>query len=116
QSVDVIYATNRLPGGDPGDCGDGSFGTQPTGKTSYGVCRVNVPKRHSVGGFELAETPHADPHRYFRVLSHVKLDETALRALVASKKPADVMLFVHGFNVKFGEAVLRAAQLAYDLK
>src|SRR5438046_10282276 len=45
QSVDVIYATNRLPGGDPGDCGDGSFGTQPTGKTSYGICRLNVPKR-----------------------------------------------------------------------
>ena len=116
RSVDVIYATNRLPAGDPEDCGDSAFGTQPTGKTSYGVCRINVPKRHSVGGFELAETPHSDPHRYFRTLSHVKLDETALKALLTSKKPADVLLFVHGFNVKFGEAVLRTAQLAYDLK
>ena len=116
QSVDVIYATNRIPTGDVEECGDSAFGTQPTGTTSYGVCRVNVPKRHSVGGFELAETPHSDPHRYYRVLTHVKLDERALKALVASKKPADVLLFIHGFNVKFGEAIIRAAQLAYDLK
>ena len=116
QTVDVIYATNRVETGDPEECGDSAFGTQPTGKTSYGVCRINVPKRHSVGGFELADTPHSDPHRYFRVLSHVKMDETALKALVASKKPADLLLFVHGFNVKFGEAIVRTAQLAYDLK
>ena len=44
------------------------------------------------------------------------MDETALKALVASKKPADLLLFVHGFNVKFGEAIVRTAQLAYDLK
>src|SRR5438876_47348 len=76
QALDVIYATNRVSTGDPSDCGDGAYGTEPTGKTSMGVCRVNVPKRHHVGGWELASTPHDDPHRYFRVLSHAPLDET----------------------------------------
>lgn len=116
QSVDVIYATNRVPAGDPSECADDAYGLKPTGSTSLGVCRVNVPKRHNVGGFQLADRPQADPHRFFRVLSHAQLDEPALRALVGSKKPADLLLFVHGFNVKFGEAVLRTAQLAYDLK
>jgi esterase/lipase superfamily enzyme len=116
QAIDVIYATNRVPTGDLSECSDASYGLQPTGKTSYGICRVSVPKRHPVGFLELALNPHSDPHRYFRVLSQVPLDETSLRALLQSRKPADALMFVHGFNVKFGEAVLRSAQLAYDLK
>ncbi|MEK7746419.1 MAG: alpha/beta hydrolase, partial [Elusimicrobiota bacterium] len=29
---------------------------------------------------------------------------------------SDILVFVHGFNVKFQEAVMRSAQIAYDLK
>ncbi|MBI5243641.1 MAG: alpha/beta hydrolase [Elusimicrobia bacterium] len=116
QAMDVIYATNRVPLADASACGDGSFGVERSTALYYGVCSLNVPKRHSTGGFEVAPNPRADSHKYFRVLSQTSLDEPSFKALLAAKKPTDVLVFVHGFNVKFAEAVLRASQIAYDLK
>jgi esterase/lipase superfamily enzyme len=84
-------------------------------QTSYGACRINVPKRHKVGGFEPAPDPRADPHKYFRVLGHTRFGAEEL-ALRLAPGEGGLMVFVHGFNVKFDEAVLRAAQIAYDLK
>ena len=115
RSVDVIYATDRSAGGDPSECSDASFGVQ-IGTVSYGVCTINVPKLHSVGGFEASADPRSDPHRYFRPVGQRALDENGLREFLKSRKGSDVLVFVHGFNVKFQEAVFRAAQIAYDLK
>ena len=116
QSVEVIYATNRNPLGDPADCNDASFGISPGEKLSYGLCALNVPKRHKIGGFEVAPNPRADPHQYYRVLNHSPLDEAALDERLRAKQGSDLLVFIHGFNVKFQEAVLRSAQIAYDLK
>ncbi|MDD5627651.1 MAG: alpha/beta hydrolase [Elusimicrobia bacterium] len=116
QSVDVIYATNRAVTGDPADCDDTSFGITLSDKLSYGVCTFNVPKRHQVGSFELAPNPRADPHQYYRLLNSATLDPAGLAELLRQKRGSDILVFIHGFNVKFQEAVLRAAQIAYDLK
>jgi esterase/lipase superfamily enzyme len=40
---------------------------------------------------------------------------TAVRATVESSLEADAFVFVHGYNVGFEDAVLRTAQIAYDL-
>jgi len=116
QSLDVIYVTNRNAKGDAAECDDTSFGVSPSETVSYGVCTLNVPKRHKIGGFEVAPNPRADPHLYYRVLNHSPLDEAGLAALLSRKRGADILVFIHGFNVKFQEAVVRAAQIAYDLK
>jgi esterase/lipase superfamily enzyme len=116
RAVDVIYATNRNVKGDPADCDDGAFGVSPSETLTYGVCSINVPKRHKIGGFEIAPTPRADPHLYYRVLGHAPLDEAGLLGLLRGKQGSDILVFVHGFNVKFQEASVRAAQIAYDLK
>ncbi len=118
QSVDVYYATNRelSPGAMP-SCSDAAFGVTQTQENYLGICRLNVPKKHPVGGIELAPTPRADPHSYYRFLSHTLLNEDGIKAVLKSQKPSKpIMVFVHGFNVKFEEAILRAGQLAYDLK
>jgi len=116
QAMDVIYVTNRNAAGDPAECDDTSFGISPSDKLSYGVCTFNVPKRHPVGGFEVAPNPRADPHQYFRLLNYAPLDERSLAERLRQKQGSDILVFIHGFNVKFQEAVLRAAQIAYDLK
>ncbi|MBI5239458.1 MAG: alpha/beta hydrolase [Elusimicrobia bacterium] len=116
QTMDVIYVTNRNAKGDAAECDDTSFGINPAEKLSYGVCTFNVPKRHKVGGFEFAPNPRADPHQYYRLLNHAALDEAGLAALLNQKRGSDILVFIHGFNVKFQEALLRAAQIAYDLK
>jgi len=116
QAVDVVYVTNRLAIGDAAECGDSSFGVDRSTLASYGVCQISVPKRHGVGGFDVGPNRRADPHQYYHVLSQTSMDEGSFKALLESKKPTDVLVFVHGFNVKFQEAVLRSAQIAYDLK
>lgn len=116
QAVDVIYVTNRNAKGDAAECDDTAFGVSPSETVSYGVCTLNVPKRHKIGGFEVAPNPRADPHLYYRVLNHSPLDEAGLAALLRQKQGSDILVFIHGFNVRFQEAVVRAAQIAYDLK
>ena len=116
QSVEVLYATNRKPLGDPANCDDASFGIDPGEKLSYGACALNVPKRHHVGGFEIASNPRSDPHQYYRAIAFTPLDADSLAARLRQNPGSDLLAFVHGFNVKFQEAVLRSAQIAYDLK
>jgi len=116
QAMDIIYVTNRNATGDATECDDSSFGINQSDKLSYGVCTFNVPKRHHIGGFEFAPNPRADPHQYYRLLNHVPLDEAGLFHLLRQKQGSDILVFIHGFNVKFQEALLRAAQIAYDLK
>jgi esterase/lipase superfamily enzyme len=116
QSMDVIYVTNRNAAGDPAECDDTSFGIAPSDQLSYGVCTFNVPKRHHIGGFEIAPNPRADPHQYYRLLNYAPLDAAGLAERLRQKQGSDILVFIHGFNVKFQEALLRAAQIAYDLK
>jgi esterase/lipase superfamily enzyme len=115
RAIEVVYATNRAPGKDAAGCSDQTYGVDFSSAVSYGVCRVNVPKRHKVGGFEPAPDPRADPHKYFRVLGHARFQPEELPARL-DPAGSGLLVFVHGFNVKFDEAVLRAAQIAYDLK
>ncbi len=115
-SMPVIYATDRQVSGDSVECNDQTFGVQMGEKTVYGRCEINVPKKHSVGLFEVSDNPRSDPHTYFRTLNHKAMTESDLRAYIAAQKSSDILVFVHGFNVKFSEAVYRASQLAYDLK
>jgi len=116
-AVEVHYISNRQTQGDKFFCSDQNFLVSPGEKTNYGSCRINVPKRHRVGAFEMAPNPRADSHRYFKILSHRGLEtEEAFKQNLLAKEPAEILLFVHGFNVKFEEANVRAAQIAYDVK
>ena len=115
-TVEVLYATNRRIKGDASACDDSSFGVEASKTMSYGLCRLNVPKLHTVGALDVSDDPRADTHKYFRVLSQETLTEDTLVQALKARQPADVLVFVHGFNVPFREAVARAAQIAYDLK
>jgi len=116
QTMDVIYVTNRNATGDPADCDDTSFGIGPSDKLSYGVCTFNVPKRHKIGDFEIAANPRADPHQFYRLINSAPLDAAGFVDRLRQKQGSDILVFIHGFNVKYQEALLRAAQIAYDLK
>ncbi len=114
RTVEVLYATNRAPGERTG-CGEDAYRTERADSLAFGTCRINVPARHPVGSVESAPNPRSDPDTYYRVLGHSALDRRSFARVLADGRP-DVLVFVHGFNVRFEDAVLRAAQLAYDLK
>lgn len=115
-AVDVFYATNRESAGDVSLCNNQSYGIKTDKQLNFGVCRVNVPKRHATGQIEVAADSRADTHRYFRVLNQKNFDAENFEKVIKNNPAKEVLVFIHGFNVRFQDAVFRASQIAYDLK
>ena len=88
----------------------------------YGLARVSIPLRHDEGKIERPKwwklERVEDEARHFVLKKVTVLDEAvwieAIKA--ASVSEADGVVFVHGFNVTFEDAMYRSAQLAKDLK
>lgn len=90
---------------------------------SYGTGLVSVPRDHRMGDLEgpsiwrLEFRP--DPDRHVVVLSKELADQTRffqdVRRLAQRSDQQDALIFVHGYNVGFDDALRRTAQLAYDL-
>ncbi|MEO1321927.1 MAG: alpha/beta hydrolase [Pseudomonadota bacterium] len=131
--VRVWYGTNRLllteaaPGEDIVDvrAGLGESGDQ----LRLGRADVWLPKLIEEGGDrERGETPHVQggvPSDQNKLAEYVFLTRitsngretfsTTLQDAVYDQGSSSVLLFIHGFNVQFDEALVRAAQLSNDL-
>ncbi len=127
--VRVWFATNRArtPGGDPSGDGGGLFSdSQSAEGLSFGRCQVFIPMSHKPGS---VGTPWW--RRWLRLEAD---DRLSLRSTVPLPAPVfwgrlaqplardwpagerNCFVLIHGFNVSFAEAAVRAAQLGYDLK
>ncbi|MBX7058634.1 MAG: alpha/beta hydrolase [Leptospirales bacterium] len=111
----VFFGTNRAVHGRP-DCLNRSFTTETGESLQLGLCEVNSPKRRAVGELPQADSRNASNDSFFKIGRYSAADGTQLAAALAAEPGEEVLVFVHGFNVRFEEAVLRAAQIAYDLK
>jgi esterase/lipase superfamily enzyme len=115
KAVNVLVFTNRQFKGKGFGCTDDFFGISTDSNFRLGACRVNVPRNHSTGELKFTKDQRESSHDYFKILGQKELMLTsAMEYLKKSKRSP--LVFVHGFNVKHEEAVLRAAQIAYDLK
>lgn len=118
----VWFGTNRAPL--PG----GGFGTARDAKSHRGRVTVRIPRGHRFG-----ETGSAWWKKLLRFdlrddtlrLSELGLQSTdafyadiakALREAETNAGGSQALVFIHGFNVSFEEAAIRAAQIGYDLK
>ncbi|MBM3580055.1 MAG: alpha/beta hydrolase [Alphaproteobacteria bacterium] len=102
--VEILVATNRQPKTESFTCDDTQFGVNVSKDLRFGVCKINVPKTHLIGdlgGLRLLGATAFTPENFFAELK---------------KSQRSPLIFVHGFNVRYQEAVTRAAQIAYDLK
>ncbi|GIW98606.1 MAG: hypothetical protein KatS3mg111_1939 [Pirellulaceae bacterium] len=88
----------------------------------WGECQVTLPPNHRSGEverpriwrFELRETPQR--HVMIHSIRELPSDEffgTLEREI--HEKGGGILVFVHGYNVAFDDAVMRAAQLTHDL-
>jgi esterase/lipase superfamily enzyme len=120
--LSIPYATNRIRAGgaDPMRY----YGPDNANRLEYGRVAVTIPMTHKVGELELPTLwkleKNPDPNKHFVLkqpspLALAELGRQIDADLAASRKKG-LLLFVHGFRVKFGEAALRTAQLAHDLK
>lgn len=117
----VFYATDRKPadrvGGKP-------FYTAARGnELVYGVAEVAIPERRDRGKLQRPAwwrlEFREDPARHLVVLTVEPLAGPAflnrVRATAGGAKRKEALVFVHGYRVTFEEALLRTAQLSWDL-
>lgn len=92
-------------------------------KLKYGICEVSIPHDHKIGHiespsiwrFEFSE----DPEKHIVLHSSQLLEKDAffrkLSTNIKKSSKKSSFLFVHGYNVSFGDAAKRTAQISYDL-
>ncbi len=103
------------------------YGAQPS-DLSYGTCQISVPRPENRAPGELnrplsvwiLEAPE-DPEKHFvlqKVVEHADKDAfyQSLSGQLAKSADGTSLLFIHGYNVSFEDAIFRTAQLAVDLK
>lgn len=114
RSIKVLFGTNRKIGELPAFCSDRYFTIQYDVNTKYGICEVNVPFLHDIGNLDYDLKKNND--QTFRFLNYESLKSHEFMEKIAADPYPEILFFLHGFNVKFEEAILRAAQIKYDLK
>ena len=115
KAIDILIATTRKAKSAIFGCEDKRFGANVNAVTKFGICSINVPKNHIVGKFKLHQKNHTLSNDHFKIISgKSNQEEDLINYLKASNRTP--LIFVHGFNVSYQNAILRAAQIAYDLK
>lgn len=122
KTVTVWYGTNRAETDMPSDAE--RYADNRGGKMEFGTASVFVPRQHQFGStgsrniverFLLGDdrivvqkiSPFAGADGFWGSVS------ASLKAL--DEKDRMALVYIHGFNVGFNEAAIRAAQLAVDL-
>src|SRR5262249_21644371 len=122
QQVRLLYATDRQRA-EPG-ASEAFTGERGDGTLTYGAATIQVPEKHRFGHLEqpfhfrlwrLEIDAKANPAKHFLLEDVSVLDLEKWRWIIEKNGPADVLLFVHGFNTSFKAASLQFAQVAYDL-
>jgi esterase/lipase superfamily enzyme len=118
--VPVFFGTSRQPNL---ATTPGYFGVGRGVSNSYGIAEVSIPDDHRMGKLEKPRwwrlEFRADPERHITVLNAHVIDRADFtnraRTAVLTAERKEVLVFIHGFNVTFEDALRRAAQVAYDL-
>jgi esterase/lipase superfamily enzyme len=98
------------------------FDRERADEVSYASITVSIPPdaARKIGDVQWPTSSPGDPRQSFITVSANDLDKHAfVDALSAAAKQTGhgkVLVFVHGFNNRFGEAVFRFAQIVHDSK
>lgn len=118
----VWFGTNRKPDG------RGGFGTERNDRTTRGRADVLIPEGHRFGESgspfweKLLRFDLRDDTLRLQALTTQERDawfgeiQQAMYDAKASGVGSHALFFLHGFNVTFEEAAIRAAQVGFDLK
>lgn len=120
-TLPIYYGTDRrwIGGDKPEEWYSGDRGL-----VEYGRVEVTVPIHYCVGE---EKSPRwwklefrSDPRRHIVLCGIERMEDTAfacsLSEAMASSDENDLLVFIHGYNVSFDNALRRAAQISRDLK
>lgn len=121
--VDFLYATTRARDTAVETV---AFSGQRSRALTYGQASVRIPEDHKIGeitvpsvwkvwGITLSEEK-LDEHEHFtiRALKTLTLDEW--NESIKARNPKTALIFVHGYNTSFEDALYRNAQIVWDLR
>jgi esterase/lipase superfamily enzyme len=114
--VDMLVATTRRAAADPAKLYSGERG----GALSFANIVVSIPpdSARAAGEIQWPSVSPGNPATDFVVSKASRLDAKATRYWLDSygsaKRRHRVLIFVHGYNNRFGDAVFRFAQLVHD--
>jgi esterase/lipase superfamily enzyme len=119
-SLVPIYAvTNRARATtDPG----AMFNGERAAETSYAAITVSIPadRARKIGEIQWPTSPPGNPATDFVTASAEYIDQQRFAAAIAATAKQTgrnkVLVFVHGFNNRFDDAVYRFAQIVHDSK
>lgn len=117
KAVTVFYGTDREP---TGDTNYSKYYGITTGDLRFGRLTVNIPATHQRGSIERPfwfwSTDKQEDHMFILTLKPLDQNQFSneVKAHELRIEAKDALIFVHGFNVPFEDAVLRTAQIAND--
>ena len=85
----------------------------PAGHHNLG--HIELPRRGTVFGYSLYEEK-LDPAKHFTIREVRTLAEGDWTHLLQDSNQSEVLVFVHGFNTSFEDALYRQAQIIWDLQ
>lgn len=118
---EILFGTNRIV---ESVLDEIQFANRRDTKLHLGSSVVSIPSSHKTGKIERPDWFsnlffEESKNKHFTVLETKKLAELnfidILKRKLANSTDKDVLLFIHGFNVNFKEALMRTAQLGFDL-
>jgi esterase/lipase superfamily enzyme len=122
-TVDVLYGTDR---GINREASSSDRYTNERSGLKFGIAQVSVPKIHEFGKIEepsffesfLGEREKIGRHIVITKLDALKREEfrEILRRKLINIEESDILVYVHGFNMSFSDALKQTAQIAYDLE
>lgn len=111
--VSMLVATSRQPSGDPGTLFSGERGRQ----LSLANLEISIPPdtARQSGTVQWPSRLPPDPRKDFAVTRVEPMSVPQVREwLHHNSHQGRVLVFVHGFNNRFADAVFRFAQIAHD--
>ncbi len=114
-TVELFAVTTRRQAADAGELFNGERTTRP----AYARLAISIPKARKVGEVEWPPAGgKPDSATTFAAVDLERLESerfsTALRASARGPARGHVLVFVHGYNTRFDEAVFRLAQIVHD--
>src|SRR5450432_2840908 len=112
----LAASTRQRSTADPGEM----FSGERAAETSYAAITVSIPPNGSrqAGDVQWPKSVPGDPSRDFVTVSAGYLDKqsfvSSISATAKQTGRSKVLIFVHGFNNRFDDAVYRFAQIMHD--
>ncbi len=125
-SIEILYGTDRKKTFEKNNIYpyENYYGNTGIDDLIWGVAEITIPLNHKDGAMERpkntwywSEKEQKDKHIIVSSLKELKIEEFSnlLQKKLLDAEEKDILIFIHGFNNTFSDAVRRTAQLSYDL-